>query len=80
MKHYAIIGRIPFDDEDSCYTMEAESREEAVEIFEERIAKAAGYEDAEQCRKDTADGCIYINHVLVSESPIDGGESAAEFV
>ena len=75
-KFYAVIGRIPGDDEDSCYTYENVTRKQAVKLFEKDI-----YNDGESSAGEVADvreyafKChgvtVFINHVLSSDSAIE---------
>lgn len=66
MKHYAVIGRIPFDDEDSCYTYEADSRESAASMFKQEILEEHGPNPP----TDASGEPVIINIVLESETPI----------
>jgi|GEM_PF-2868229 len=72
LHHYAIIGRIPDDDEDSCYFYEAASSDAAValfeqEIYEDRFAPTADLAKAAIERNNGA--AVFINHILKSGSP-----------
>lgn len=72
MKTYVVIGRIPFDDEDSCYAFAAKSREEAVEMFDDALYQDSGLDEGCRTRNIQAHGCsVFINHVLVSDGPIE---------
>lgn len=69
-KTYAVIGRIPHDDEDTCCIFKASSREEAMQLFADIM-----YEDVDQDREHNiqvhgGDLGVFINHVLVSASEI----------
>jgi len=68
-KWYAIIGAIPFDDEDSVYIYEAATEEEAKERFEKDIYQDALREDQKQVEKETGVS-VYINQVLESDTEI----------
>lgn len=57
-KHFAVIGRLMWDDEDSCCHYECETREEAIGKFEDEMRE----------RKDNVD--IFINHVIESATPL----------
>lgn len=77
MQTYAVIGRVPGDDEDSCYIVQASSREDAMSMFADRI-----YEDSDLTEEDRehnidvhgGDLGVFINHVLVSGSEIKEAE------
>ena len=80
MKYYAVVGRIPFDDEDSIHFYETD--EEAPPLFEwfsSDIYYESNRNDVKEVARDH--GCIhgvYITSVLVSDSPIkfyEGGVS-----
>jgi hypothetical protein len=62
----AIIGRIPFDDEDSFYSYKGLSRAEAIEAFKEEIYETA----SRPIPKGENAEVVFVNHVLVSDSPI----------
>jgi hypothetical protein len=67
-----VIGRIPYDEEDSCYVVKASSAEEAAKMFADLIYKEAVGEDREY--NIEVHGCdlgVYINHVLVSDGDIE---------
>ena len=72
MKYYAVVGRIPFDDEDSIYFFEAD--EEGPPLFEwfaSDIYYDSSRNDATEVSIDH--GCkhgVFITSVLVSDSPI----------
>lgn len=67
-KHYAVIGRIPFDDEDSCYCVEAATQEKAVEYFVEQILMDSRL-TAGECT-DLYDSGPSVLMILASDSPI----------
>jgi hypothetical protein len=67
--HYAVIGRIPFDDEDSCYIYDNVTRDEAVDQFEADIYEDSGRDDQEETTEREG-SAVYISHVLFSESEI----------
>jgi hypothetical protein len=72
VRTYAVIGRIPYDEEDSCYVVKASSAEEAAKMFADLIYKDAVGEDREY--NIEAYGCdrgVYINHILVSDCDIE---------
>ena len=73
MKTYAVIGRIPFDDEDTCHIFKASSIEEAMEMFADEMYENDPGEDRE--RNIKTHGCdlgVYINQILLSDSEIMG--------
>lgn len=64
--HIAVTGRIHGDDEDSVYTFESMTEEQAREAFKDAIFTDRDF-DAE-ARQGTE---VYINHVLASTAPIE---------
>lgn len=75
LRTYAVIGRIPYGDEDSCHVFKAATRQEAIERFADLMYEEAVGEDREH--NIEVHGCdlgVYINHVLVSESGIKEAE------
>lgn len=68
-KNIAVIGRIPGDDEDSCYIFPVENAAEAMELFEQAIYEDAA-EDPEQIEKDYG-AKVYHTHLLRSDSEIE---------
>lgn len=75
LRTYAVIGRLPYDDEDTCHVIKASSKKEAMSIFADMMYEEAVGEDREYnievCGCDLG---VYINHVLVSESGIKEAE------
>lgn len=70
MKHYAVIGRIPGDDEDSCVTCTADSPEQAREHFERELWEGQNT-PIERDWVFRNHGCyIFINHTLDSATEI----------
>ena len=67
--HWAVVGRILHDDEDSCYTVQARSRAEAVTEFERRIKKDGGWFKDQESAAHAEEGII-VNYVLCSTRPI----------
>jgi len=53
-KHLALIGRIPFDDEDSCYIFQDKNLDEATEAFVQQIYEDSGRDDRERVKKRQA--------------------------
>lgn len=75
LRTYAVIGRIPFDDEDTCHVIQAASRREAMERFADLMYENAVGEDREHNIKvHGGDLGVFINHVLVSDSGIEEAE------
>lgn len=68
-KSIAVIGRIPGDDEDTCFIFPVECVEEALALFEEAIYEDAA-EDPEQIEKDHG-AKVFHTHVLRSDSEIE---------
>lgn len=70
-KTYAVIGRIPGDDEDTCCIFKASSREDAMQLFADIMYEDAADEDREHnIGVHGGDLGVFINHVLVSASEI----------
>ena len=67
--NFAGIGRIPGDDEDSCYIFSVESVEEALEGFEKAIYEDAN-EDPEQM-KQSHGATVFHTHILRSKAIIE---------
>lgn len=68
-KNIAVIGRIPGDDEDTCFIFPVEHVEEALDLFEEAIYEDAA-EDPEQIEMSHG-AKVFHTHVLRSDSEID---------
>ena len=78
MTYYAVIGRIPFDDDDSCMVFEQMTEEEArkafaFEMFRQKTSSdELAREEQQASIKDVGgDLGVYITHVLASQSPIE---------
>lgn len=72
-KFYAVIGRIPGDDDDSCYTYEVATRQEAVKAFKKDIYNDSEGSEAEDAKENIFKEygvTVFIAHVLCSDSPI----------
>lgn len=73
--YIAVIGRIPFDDEDSMYCFENMTMEDAMFAFSAAIySDTYSDECVEEVREQNAKEHgidVFINHILVSESPIE---------
>ena len=67
--NFAVIGRIPGDDEDSCYIFSVERVEEALDLFEQAIYEDAG-EDPKQIEKSHG-ARVFHTHILRSEAAIE---------
>lgn len=70
-KYFAVIGRIPGDDEDSFFVFHVATAEEAQEAFKEAIwaTEADAKNEREAVRREY--GCtVFVNSILVSDSPI----------
>lgn len=75
MLYWAITGRIPGDDEDKLYLLQAPNRDEAVALFEAAIWEdepgAEGFrEEAKQNVLKQHGQLVYINAVMCSQTPI----------
>lgn len=72
-KNFAVVGRIPFDDEDTCCIYLEVTQEEALERFERDMLAAQG-ETADGLRErldlGPDDAIVYIIHVLECDSVI----------
>ena len=74
--YIAIVGRIPYDDDDSCLffnqlTEEQARIEFAKQMFEERYGERAEEEQRAAIKEHGGDLGVYITHVLASQSPIE---------
>lgn len=72
---YAVIGRIPGDDEDSVYTYENVTRIEAKvqfakDIYNDGESSSGAAEDHMEAIFREHGGYVFINQVLSSDSPI----------
>lgn len=72
MKYFAVIGRIPGDDEDTCYLIEGGEQDHAVAEFRRRIwyDDGSSEEDREFFKSTHGGDDVYITRILTSESPI----------
>ena len=71
MTYYAVIGRIPFDDEDSIMFYESDEENPPLEEwFERDMYDDAGRDDMEEVRAENG-ATVYITAVLKSASPIE---------
>ena len=68
-KHYAVIGRIPFDDEDSIYCCKAATESEAIAHFLIKIVEDSEFTTMAELKKRHGNA-PFINAVLISNSPI----------
>ena len=69
LSYFAVTGRIPDSDEDSCFVFHAASREEAEAAFGESLYLHSD-QDAETVKKHHGDA-FYVTTVLRSASPIE---------
>jgi hypothetical protein len=69
---YAVVGRIPGDDEDSVYLFQGDSMtpEELTSIFAEKIYYSNNRTDQNEIYNSWGTE-VFINHILSSESPIE---------
>lgn len=72
MTYYAVIGRIPFDDEDSIMFYESdEENPPLAEWFEHDLFEEAGRDDMAEARKEFGgDYAVYITHIVTSQTPL----------
>ena len=68
-KHFAIVGRIPFDDEDSCYCIEATTEQKAINKFMKCIIADSEFKNMRACIKQH-DSAPFVNIILQSDTPI----------
>lgn len=78
-KHIAVIGRIPHDDEDSCFIFNNMTLDESYQAFSDAIYKKMLSDSEptalEACCQDNIaqeapDRDVYITHVIVSDAPM----------
>ena len=74
--YVAVVGRIPYDDDDSCMLYEQLTEEQAriefaKQMFEERYGEKAEEEQKAAIAQHGGDLGVYIIHVLASQSPIE---------
>lgn len=76
--YIAVIGRIPFDDDDSCMIFEQKTEEEARKAFAFEMFRSRAVSDEQALENQQAeiksiggDLGVYITHVLASQSPIE---------
>ena len=71
MTHYAVIGRIPFDDEDSIMFYESdEENPPLTEWFERDMYDAEGRDDMEEVYREHGT-TVFITAILKSAAPIE---------
>lgn len=70
MTYYAVIGRIPFDDEDSIEFYETDEPDPPLsEWFERDLFEESNRDDQEEVRKQCgADYAVFITHILSSKT------------
>lgn len=74
LNYYAVIGRIPGDDEDTCLIFQVESANDAVRAFADRIYEDRGLSEGDReatIRMIGRDLSVFVNHVLMSRSFIN---------
>ena len=72
LKYYAVIGRIPGDDEDSTYVFHAKSADEARSSFEFQMYSDTAWDKKHKYQILREYGCsIFISIVLVSDTDIN---------
>ena len=71
MTHYAVIGRIPFDDEDSIMFYESDEENPPLEEwFELDMYDAEGRDDMEEVHREHGT-TVFITAILKSAAPIE---------
>lgn len=68
--YVAVIGRIPYDDEDSILFFEQCTLEEAYQRFSDEMYEGDSKAREDNIRAHGCDGGVYVNAVLASDSPI----------
>ena len=68
-ENYAVIGRIPFDDEDTCFCYSGVTHEEAERRFIADLYETSDRKDQEKVEAENGSPVI-ITCFLASESPI----------
>lgn len=68
LKNYAVVGRIPYDDEDSCTVVQAKSVKDAERQFTKWIYAGSDQKKSDVVKENGT--AVYINYVLESETPI----------
>jgi len=69
--YYGITGRIPYDDEDTPYAIEADSLDEAYDIFTNMIYRDRDMEPPEEDHEEeTGEASVFIINAFESDSPI----------
>jgi hypothetical protein len=66
----AVIGRIPYDDEDSCYIFNNVNVGDAIKLFHEKIYSETPDADPEEVKRLTDGKGIYVTNVLASHTQI----------
>ena len=74
--YLAVVGRIPYDEEDSCLFFNQLTEEQARIEFAKQMLKERYGENAETAQRNFikehgGDLGVFINYVFVSESPIE---------
>lgn len=71
MTYYAVIGRIPFDDEDSIMFYESDEPNPPLEEwFEKEMYDAEGRDDMEEVHREHGTA-VFITAILKSAAPIE---------
>ena len=71
MTYYAVIGRIPFDDEDSIMFYESDEENPPLEEwFERDMYDAEGRDDMEEVHREYGTA-VFITAILKSAAPIE---------
>lgn len=74
LRYWAVTGRIPGDDEDTCHIFQVLNREEALVSFEAAMYANMSEDEAEQTRESVRNEhgqSVFINSVLASNAPIE---------
>lgn len=68
--NYAIVGRIPYDEEDTIFCYDGVTEEEALERFEEDMISVSNRTREQLEAAYGEDNFLYVNCILVSDFPI----------
>lgn len=77
MKHYLVVGRMCGDDEDTAYSYQVASREEAVRlfiedmwVFEFPVISHQAENATDRALAEAIGEGVFVNHVFMSDTPI----------
>lgn len=67
MTHYAVIGRIPFDDEDTAYFFNDVAEDTLHDLFAKQIYEDSGRDDQDDVYKEHGTP-VFITYIIKTES------------